>query len=865
MAQVTSSPEVSSTEPYSVRLALTPVGASQSPVFDVYLEDLQVQGIERGEARLDFVEPHWYSFLDHFLRGDVVFHKQAVEFGLELATRLVGKDPIKKAWDRALQRRNGRPVRLELVLPQQLPCLGKASGIALDEIPFELMASEEAGFWFRRPGWSLVRTFAGLSAMSYRLPTHSRALLVWANPAVPKDDGSYSTLPQSIFDAHEESFQREAALLGMEVLPPGRRMTRDALATQLREGRETQLLALVVHGDRKGGSLLLHAKEEGDEAESVFARDLGALCKSGGVRVAFLWACHGARRHALRSSVVLALLDPDQGDLAAVVASHAALIAERTTHFVEPLLRSLRDVAEGDLERAVTAARLGALTEDDFQWAAPVYYARPLHGRSVTVAESIALSIVEPEGVTERPVVLGAPAARSWFRGREEEIKRTLGMVNAHRFVTLTGMPGIGKTALAVEVSQRAMDNASLALTQGFWLDLSTKLDADVLRDDLALLFGFSSERCSNNLALARAIDSSRALLVLDNAEDLLQRDADGLRVLLDTLLRHTTGLRMLVTSRRALGHLDGEEEHISHIGRMVPGIDREVFVEVAGQRLVVEPMDDALLNELVRALEGHPQSIVLVAGQVGRGLSLRELKARVESEDADVVHDAALLEEEHEEADSKLRTRRLVSSLNLSFNPLMLAAPSAAEMFAWLGTFPAGLPDIVLHQVFGGEADRLATRLLTLNMVEFIDSERRFFLPGPIRWYALKRQTLAISPQRVQELERRTSTAINHLMDEYSRRGHANEARHIEMKNLQFFIQRLQHRTILSSEVMKNLKSSFVSYLKLPMSRQQLNDAVKVGNSMQDLFAKNSPETTLSIESSLKELRLQTYEKGPV
>ena len=102
MAQVASSPAVSSTEPYSVRLELTPVGASQSPVFDVYLEDLQVQGIERGEARLDFAEPHWYSFLDHFLRGDVVLHKQALEFGVELATRLVGKDRIKKAWDLSL-------------------------------------------------------------------------------------------------------------------------------------------------------------------------------------------------------------------------------------------------------------------------------------------------------------------------------------------------------------------------------------------------------------------------------------------------------------------------------------------------------------------------------------------------------------------------------------------------------------------------------------------------------------------------------------------------------------------------------------------------------------------------------------------
>ena len=63
----------------------------------------------------------------------------------------------------------------------------------------------------------------------------------------------------------------------------------------------------------------------------------------------------------------------------------------------------------------------------------------------------------------------------------------------------------------------------------------------------------------------------------------------------------------------------------------------------VAGERLAAEPVDETTLDALVRALEGHPQSIVLVAGQVGRGLSLRDLKARIDAEDAEVVRDAAL------------------------------------------------------------------------------------------------------------------------------------------------------------------------------------------------------------------------------
>lgn len=44
------------------------------------------------------------------------------------------------------------------------------------------------------------------------------------------------------------------------------------------------------------------------------------------------------------------------------------------------------------------------------------------------------------------------------------------------------------------------------------------------------------------------------------------------------------------------------------------------------GERLAEERADGAAVDKLVAALEGHPQSIVLVAGQVGRGVPLSDL-----------------------------------------------------------------------------------------------------------------------------------------------------------------------------------------------------------------------------------------------
>ena len=158
----------------------------------------------------------------------------------------------------------------------------------------------------------------------------------------------------------------------------------------------------------------------------------------------------------------------------------------------------------------------------------------------------------------------------------------------------------------------------------------------------------------------------------------------------------------------------------------------------------------------------------MLVAGQVGRGLTLRELLVRVQAEDAGVVQDAKLLVQDIEGTpDSRLRANRLVNSLNLSFRPLVKHTPRAAEIFAWLGTLPAGLPGVLVEAVFGDGAKRYSGRLLSLNMAELLGPDDRLILPGPVRWYARMQQGAdldavpIIPPSRQDELVERSITAI--------------------------------------------------------------------------------------------------------
>ncbi len=344
----------------------------------------------------------------------------------------------------------------------------------------------------------------------------------------------------------------------------------------------------------------------------------------------------------------------------------------------------------------------------------------------------------------------GAPEARPWFRGRVDDITRVLALLKANRFVTLTGGPGIGKTTLAAEAARHAMVDRDFGLARAVWLELTARYTPEMLREALALLFGVDPARCTSDLALAKALGDVHALVVLDNAEDLLRTEGEGFQSLLDNATRHVPGLRVLVTTRRALGDLDGVQERSCPVDRLPLGVDREVFVAVAGWKLDADH-DSTVVDALVAALAGHPQSIVLVAGQVGRELSLGELLKRVSAEDPEVVRDAELLDDKmNETGDARLRTRRLVSSLNLSFRPLLESAPGAAEMFAWLGNFPGGLPEVLLTGVFGEDARRHLGRLLAHNMVERRGPNDRVMLSGPVRWYARAQQRATVGGREV-------------------------------------------------------------------------------------------------------------------
>ena len=126
------------------------------------------------------------------------------------------------------------------------------------------------------------------------------------------------------------------------------------------------------------------------------------------------------------------------------------------------------------------------------------------------------------------------PSPLTPLRGRQSEHDSLMRLLGSHRLVTLTGLGGIGKTRLALEVAH--------AHESALFLELAEWQSASGLAELLD--------------SLLSSYESKPTLLVLDNLEQLVGLEAR--RVVRDQLQKRPQ-LTLLVTSRRALG-LTGEQ-----------------------------------------------------------------------------------------------------------------------------------------------------------------------------------------------------------------------------------------------------------------------------------------------------------------
>jgi predicted ATPase/DNA-binding winged helix-turn-helix (wHTH) protein len=234
-----------------------------------------------------------------------------------------------------------------------------------------------------------------------------------------------------------------------------------------------------------------------------------------------------------------------------------------------------------------------------------------------------------------RGLALGLPNLRTHFFGRAREKRQALAHLRHGALLTLIGIGGSGKTRLALEVAR----DAQTAHPDGVaFVDLAAVGDAQDVGAMVANALGIREVAGTPVVRLLQErLRTSRLLLVLDNCEHLLEPVA----TLVDALLGHCGELRVMVTSREALG-IAGEQVQPVGALELANADDVAALRDCDAARLFadrarlvapdfqVDAGNAAALHEVCRRLDGIPLALELAAARLNV-LSVEQLRARLD------------------------------------------------------------------------------------------------------------------------------------------------------------------------------------------------------------------------------------------
>lgn len=209
------------------------------------------------------------------------------------------------------------------------------------------------------------------------------------------------------------------------------------------------------------------------------------------------------------------------------------------------------------------------------------------------------------------------PAPLTRFVGREREAGLVHEALRGSRLVTLTGIGGIGKTRLAIEV---ATDARALAADGSIFVDLAGVDDDRLVLPALAQALRLRDHGPRPLVdAVIDALRERQALVLVDTCERVL----DGVAELVSSILPRCPHVRVLATSREAL---DVQGELVWAVPPLsVPSADaadrRSDALALFFERAHLDADERSrseieLAGDIVRTLEGIPLAIELAAAR---------------------------------------------------------------------------------------------------------------------------------------------------------------------------------------------------------------------------------------------------------
>lgn len=305
-----------------------------------------------------------------------------------------------------------------------------------------------------------------------------------------------------------------------------------------------------------------------------------------------------------------------------------------------------------------------------------------------------------PQPAPEQSPISALPRRATRFVGRTQELSRLGDALHQGPLLTLTGVGGVGKTRLALEVAGRE----KARFRDGVWLcELAPLEDGAAVGHALAAALRLQQRQGLDiESTVIEYLATRELLLIVDNCEHVLDPSAR----LVDRIVQHCPQVTVLSTSREALG-VEGEQIFA------VPPLAVEEATELFADRAKAGRPDFDLerepvgaVAEICRQLDGLPLAIELAAARM-RAMSSLDVARRLDT--------LRLLSGGSRGA--LPRQQSVTATIDWSYR--LLAEPERA-LFTRLSVFAGGFDLDAAHGVCGDDgADQHDTLDLLAGLVD--------------------------------------------------------------------------------------------------------------------------------------------------
>ena len=328
------------------------------------------------------------------------------------------------------------------------------------------------------------------------------------------------------------------------------------------------------------------------------------------------------------------------------------------------------------------------------------------------------------------------PLQLTSFIGREREQAQVMDLLAKYRLVTLTGVGGIGKTRLSIEVAHAALAEFPDGVFFVAFAPLPPE-DPNLIVRAVVQALGFVEDAThSAAQQLREGIGNKRMLLVLDNCEHLIE----GVAALAFDLLSNCPHIKIIATSRESL-RIPGEWLYSVPTLSIAPDENMPLDLETASkspmlmlftERARAVRSDFTLTKDNLQPvtsicvkLDGLPLAIELIAARI----RLMPPQALLERLSGQFILTADGMRSTSE------RQKTLNNAIHWSYN---LLPPEEQRLFACLSIFSGGFTlegvDKIFSDIFAGQSiAELITSLLDKSLLQ-----RSFDPGGEIRFYML-------------------------------------------------------------------------------------------------------------------------------